>query len=145
MRQQYESEYDLKREREVANTIEKSWGCDMHKLNPHLYQIDYMATVSGNRSLLFWSEIKCRNNLCDTYPTLMLSLHKLMKGAELSRTTGSNFFIFVRFKDGTIMCHQYCDAIDYNVEYGGRTLKTRDSCDIEPVVHIPMDLFQKIA
>jgi hypothetical protein len=33
----------------------------------------------------------------------------------------------------------------YVVEYGGRTARTRDGMDVEPVVKIPTDWFRELA
>jgi hypothetical protein len=141
MRKQYETGLDRIRERAVADIVEGKWGCQMHKLNPHIYQIDYMGTTSA-QELLFWAEVKYRNLDPDTAPAVMISLHKIMKGNEIARETGTKFVLFIRFKYNTVMYHELKPCSEYRIDMGGRTLTTRDAGDIEPVLHIPMEQFK---
>jgi hypothetical protein len=42
-------------------------------------------------------------------------------------------------------CYLHSDDDDLPIRWGGRTKNVRDNQDSEPVVHIPMDLFKRVA
>lgn len=133
----YESTHDIVKEVEIAGVLETVWECDVHKL-PRSYQWDYGAFRDGNMQAVF--EIKCRKK---KYNTLILSLHKIMKGHDYDRV-GIRAFVVIEWLDGLYylrlpvpLGRDHC-----RVEWGGRKDRN-DAEDMEPVVHIPVEMFTK--
>lgn len=141
-RRKYETEEDLAKETEVRNTIAEAWDIDVHKL-PASYQLDCCG-INEDSDIEWFGEIKCRDNTSTLYDTLLISLLKIERGLTLSRAAGIPFYIFAKFTDGKTMFHKYDFGKTYRIAHGGRTVKTRDSADVEPVIHIPMKEFTEI-
>jgi hypothetical protein len=136
----YENEKDLTIEREVVTRICEKWKCEAHKL-PISYFFDYGLTKSGSDQLGAVVEIKRRNVNKDTYPDIILSLNKVMKGREYQRMNIKPWFV-VMFNDG-IYFHRISANRPYYVGYGGRTDRS-DPQDMEPVAHIPIEAFREL-
>ena len=127
--QQWESPADLENEQGVASCIEQAFQCQLHKL-PKSYRLDFMATREGDG--VAWIEVKCRKHASTKYPTVMLSLSKVLAGLELESATDLKAYFVVRFTD----CTKYAPFTEaHSCKWGGRTKNTRDSRDIEPVLH----------
>lgn len=115
----------------------------MHKLHGQYLRLDWLALWprTGHHG---WVEVKCRNVPHDKYKTLMVSAMKWSTGVQMAQTTGGLFIIVAAYTD--------CDRVyafdpahlaqgRVWLEWGGRTAMTRDSGDIEPVMHVPASLF----
>ena len=127
--QQWESPADLENEQGVASCIEQAFQCQLHKL-PKSYRLDFMATREGDG--VAWIEVKCRKHPSTKYPTVMLSLSKVLAARQLESNTDLTAFLVVRFTD----CTKYTTFTEaHSCKWGGRTKNTRDSRDIEPVLH----------
>lgn len=133
----YENEQTLKGERETKEIIEKCWNVNLCKM-PISYYIDYMGMRNNKPKMLV--EIKNRNIRSDQYPDIMVSANKIMHGALASKFYKVPFVFVVKTSD-KVLYHMYDEYYQYDIRYGGRTLNTRDSADIEPVVHIPIEKF----
>lgn len=140
MRLIYENSRTLADEAEIASHIATSFDCEMKKLPP-LYCLDYLAVRRHVPMALI--EIKKRNAASDTYPDIMMSMHKYIRGTELSRTLALPMIFVVGLDDGVFWVKMKPIIIDYELRWGGRTADTRDHGDIEPVVHIPMGEFRR--
>jgi len=154
MRPWYETSSDLEAENAVAGEIlgltskYKDWLNDlgagfmadiaMRKLPVMTYKLDWCATRGKN--IMAWAELKRRKITFNQYPDIMISVHKMAAGRELAIHTGINFVIFIAFLDG-LGFHVVDLDKTYPMEYGGRTVATRDSADIEPVCYIGVDQF----
>tara|TARA_Y100001973_G_C5209184_1_gene344073 strand:- start:5810 stop:6355 length:546 start_codon:yes stop_codon:yes gene_type:complete len=136
---QHETQQDLSNESGVAAVIERAWQCGMRKL-PKSYRLDFMA-VRGDDACAF-VEVKCRRHQSDTYPTVMLSLSKVLQSNALTKATGCPCFFVARFTDGVY--YYDLSGKDYKTQWGGRTKSTRDARDIEPIVLIPIASMQRI-
>ena len=141
MRPLYETSSDLDREYSCIERLMSAWKCDAHKL-PISYQLDYM--LERDRKPAGWCEIKCRNNTSTTYPTLMLSLSKMDRGIRFFKSTGLPFIVVASMQDGDFW-YTYKELHKLPIKWGGRTKNVRDNQDSEPVVHIPMSLFKRVA
>lgn len=139
-RPQYESQADVSREASVAEILASSWKCGISKL-PRLYSCDYAAMRSGEISA--WVEIKCRNA---SYPTYIISLHKWMKGIELSEATGLPFLLVVSWP-----VNGKREVMFLNVKRGpvkviiGGRKDRNDAADQEPMVEVPLSEFRRVA
>ena len=133
-RPRYETEKDLEREQGIAYALCKTWGVELHKLPVHQH-LDYAATRDGDtvKGLI---EIKWRSFVWGDYPDVMLSASKVLKAREFWEAFVVPTAFVVSDRTGDI---RYCDLYnDKRTLYiGGRTLKTRDSDDIEAIVRIP--------
>ena len=119
--------------------IESHFGVRLKKL-PISYHID--ALMEKDARGCGWIEVKRRNCTFDQYPDIMLSVLKLNAGLSLVNATGLPFFFAVKFNDASGL-YQWSPSHILDIRNGGRTVQTRDSADIEPVVHIPMSLFDR--
>ena len=140
MRQIYESQTDKSNEYKVSEVISKAWKVNLHKL-PISYRLDFLITKDNKAKAIV--EIKTRKNSYNKYPTLLLSLSKWNHGIEYTVLNKLKFILVVMFTDG-IFYYTYSDQDKFEIKWGGRTLNTRDSADIEPVVHIPIEKMLKI-
>lgn len=134
MRPYYENQRDLSNEHLVA-TILKEKGIDLVKM-PISYRLDFAMLRKGK--VRGFAEVKTRNNRHDKYPTLMISLGKVMAARQLSEATGTRSILLVKFLDGLYWCDF---ASPFNLEIGGRKDR-QDAADIEPVAHFPTEAFQ---
>ena len=128
---QHETSVDLGNEQTIARVLESAWQCDLHKI-PKQYRLDFMATRGGKP--VSFVEVKRRHQDRLKYDTLILSLSKIIHARELTETTGLPCFFAVEFDD----CIAYTELrTGFPIVWGGRTVRTRDSRDFEPVVNIP--------
>ena len=140
MRPLYETENDLQNERGVADILAKAWKIDLHKL-PISYWLDFFVTKAGKGKAVL--EVRCRNNTHNKYPTLMLALAKWKHGIEYARCNGLAFVFAVKFTDG-LFYYLYDKNDVFETNWGGRTKNVRDSADVEPVVHIPINKLKRV-
>lgn len=139
-RQTHETESSLHSESRIAKRIEAAWNCSLRKLTIP-YRIDF--ALEKDESVQAWVEVKCRNYPSSRYSTLMISVLKWETGILHAQTTGLPFIIAIGFTD-CIKFYRHSDNHKVTFRWGGRTRMTRDQSDIEPVVHIPMDLFKTL-
>lgn len=144
LRPQYETQADLSAEKLVAEYIESisQKPTRLYKL-PKSYHLDWCITEQVGSAWLVtgWGELKIRKMTKGQYPDVMLSVIKMVFGINLSLITGLPFIFYVKRLDG-LMFHTVITKPNwYQIDYGGRTLQTRDSADIEPVYRIPMESF----
>jgi len=134
VRPYYENQRDLTNENLVATAL-KEKGMDLVKM-PVSYRLDFAMLRKGR--VFGFAEVKTRNNRHDKYPTLMISLGKVMAARQLSEVTGTRSILLVKFLDGLYWCDF---ASPFDLEIGGRTDR-QDDADIEPVAHFPMKVFR---
>ena len=135
----FETAQDLDAESEVASILEREWNCTARKL-PTSYRADFMfETKSG---AVAWVEIKNRNFHWGKFPTIILSMGKCLAMRSLSETSGLPAILAVSTLD-----HIHWARIDnrqWVPRWGGRVCQTRDPADIEPVIEIPLEMFQQV-
>lgn len=136
----YESLGDVQNETAVKDQLEKIWNVELHKL-PESYQLDYLATRGEEGKM--WVEIKCRKIDSGKFPSIILSMHKYIKGIDLAKTSGLPFIFVVQTND-KLMWYEFDIEHNYGVRLGGRTVKRRDYEDVEPIIDIPMDWFREL-
>tara|TARA_R110000751_G_scaffold231149_3_gene332553 strand:+ start:1141 stop:1569 length:429 start_codon:yes stop_codon:yes gene_type:complete len=134
----YETAADLEVENGIARHLKAEYGLDCRKL-PVSYRIDW--AVFKGKKLVGFMELKARKVTKTKYPTLILSLSKLMAGCELASKTSTIFWLGVKWLDTFGVCR--ITPPFRNVEMGGRTDRN-DAADIEPVVHVPVERFKEL-
>ena len=137
---QWETKEDLSNEQDVARLIEKKWNCHTHKLPKH-YRADFELARGGET--IGFAEVKCRAIPHNRYRTLILSLAKVAMTRLYAQTAGVPIYLVVRFTDGVF----YTDLSafqSFKTTHGGRTNRTRDSRDLEPVCNIPTSALIKL-
>lgn len=139
MRPTYETEADLRNEREIISALNEHWQTKSTKL-PRSYGLDYTLTRAGQ--VTAFVEIKCRTVPLWQYDTYMISLAKVLKAKSLGSNVGVPALLVVRWNDMV----GYIDlrSIDLDVQVGGRTDRG-DAQDIEPVCMIPVEQFTRIS
>lgn len=142
VRPMYETAEHLSAEQKLVQDLEAAWQLKAHKLKLH-YEIDTALLVPYNNAVKYWVETKCRTNASDAYGTYMLSAHKWMRGNHLAASLGGEFRLVVRFTDKTLYVPGNVNPSELRCKIGGR-VDRGDPQDIEPCVHIPMELFAPI-
>ena len=143
MRQLYESEGDLAEEDKIITDLCVAWDCVYHKL-PISYRLDFLLETKDQHPLGF-VECKRRNIHWNQYPDIMISLSKLVAATSMKTSTGLTTNFVVKTNDALMWC-RLNDAAGRGdwIRMGGRTVNTRDSADIEPVIHIPTGEFSEV-
>ena len=138
-RQMYETAAHLKAERDVANILEKVWGCELKKLS---YKLTVDFAIVRKSVIYGWIEVKCRNITYNRNKEYMISMDKINKARQLSKNTNLSFILVVRFTDGI---YYYKDQGEqHDLRWGGRFVTQRDEQDLEPCYYIDINLFKKI-
>lgn len=139
-RPQYETQDDLKNEEEAIRRLEAVSGRKSFKL-PRGYRIDF--AMCDGEEITSWIEVECIENPFKQYPTLAIGITKLMAGLAFEQKTGLPFFLVVHWPDflGYIRIKSLSE---FKILKGGRTDRN-DSADVEPMVHIPIQMFKKLA
>jgi hypothetical protein len=144
MRKQYESDDELSNERIVMERACDIWKCQYHKL-PYSYHLDFALTQ--NDRIKSFAEVKARNMEWGQYPDIMISMSKFLWAKNIDKAMGVDTLLIVwAKKDDEIV---WCKLNDVyipgdSLRYGGRTVQRRDEQDVEPVVHIRNNNFQKL-
>jgi len=136
MRPYYENQRDLSNEHLVA-TILKEKGIDLVKM-PISYRLDFAMLRKGK--VRGFAEVKTRNNRHDKYPTLMISLGKVMAARQLAEVSETRSVLLVQYLDGIYWCNF---ASPFEVAMGGRWDRADDD-DVEPVAHFPIEAFEMV-
>jgi hypothetical protein len=142
----YETDEDRKREEACAFRFAERARCNVRKLGGQYARLDWLA-LWPNTGKQAWIEIKCRKVPYNAYPSLMLSAAKWAEGVRLAEATGTMFLVVAAYTDGDYVYAFDPDHLDNHrvrLDYGGRTRATRDTGDVEPVVHISSHLFWKV-
>lgn len=148
-RRLYETKTDLSNEARafpsVAGFLTRRRGRKVVlKKMPEKHFSDAVAVLDDG-TIDSYVEYKKRGMVWGDYNTIMLSAGKFLRLEELSRLPGVGAWFVVEDKNGLLM------GVDlhspYNrmwVEWGGRTVSTRDSMDVEPVCHFPIESFVEV-
>jgi hypothetical protein len=138
MRPIYETASDRYNEGEVLAALTAQWHCEGKKL-PISYHLDYALCV--DRTIKALIEIKCRSHELRRYPTVFISLNKIINGKQLANEIGVRFLFVVQMADGI-----FYTGVDnnYTIDFSGRTRNTRDDADVEPVAHFDVRLFKRL-
>jgi len=139
----YENEASLKDEAGTAFEIEKAWKVDLVKM-PMKNKIDFLMKNKKGESRAF---VEVKNRACKRhkYPTYMISLDKWVSGLNMGFYTNIPFILVVNWDDeiGFLDCRKVVKEKLAEVNMGGRADRG-DAQDIEPVVHIPIYLFETL-
>jgi len=136
IRPTYETEKDIKSERDIAAFLKETHKLTCFKM-PISYRVDWAVHSEGK--LQGFMELKVRHVSKNQYPTLMLSLGKCIAGCNLAQFTNTSFWVAIKWKDSFGICRLVSPF--ENVGIGGRTDRG-DAADIEPVVYIPIADFK---
>jgi hypothetical protein len=145
-RTQYETQEDLERESRVAQSIARLKGDGWVKVPAHYADTCDVVFLRGGNEIVCYCEIRTRTFRWGEYPTVMISLHKYLKGINLAQTALVPWMFAVETKQGI-----YAYFVDplrwepkrYRHTFSGRN-QLRDSADVEPIVHLPIGEFKKI-
>jgi len=136
MRVRYEQQRDLDNEARVVRLMAEH-KIEMRKL-PISYRLDY-AMFRDNK-LRGFAEVKTRSHKHDRYPTLMISLGKVVAAQHLADVTKTRSVLLVQYLDGIFWTDF---KTPHEVLMGGRTDRG-DAADIEPCAHYPIEAFTMV-
>ena len=145
MRQRYETDEDLAREKLVAEAIVAVKGGTCHKVpNQYAEYCDY-AFAKNNR-IACYAEIKVRSMKWDPMNHVVLSCRKWHNGISLVHSLQLPWMLVIAVREGiyAIMHKPEYKPPVYRQEFGGRVVTQRDNGDIEPVVCIPTGDFTRV-
>ncbi len=134
MRPTYETNEDLDRERVVASYLERSWRCNLRKLNK-FGAFDFAFEKANEEGILIvrgFVEVKRRNCNHDKYETILVSASKRQQALSLLDATGCSSAFVIVYDDRV----RYISLIEppcYST-VGGR-FDRGDKADEEVVLH----------
>lgn len=116
-RPKYETQGDLNNEQRVAEMLVLE-GYELYKL-PMRYELDFaIHDMRDGGSVCGFAEVKARRVKHDAYPSVMISLSKVLKARQLTDTTGLPSYLIILYLD----CLARLDfASDFEVRKGGRS------------------------
>ena len=142
MKPKLETKQDVVKKDKAKKILEKSHNIKLLDLYEPLYIVDWVSNETESQLMTF-IEFKARNYEHNTFPTLMLSLHKWMK---LMSYRGEGF--------GAGLCVGWLDGLYYleinrtlrpyiTYKVGGRSDRSIEG-DVEPCAFINVNLFEKV-
>lgn len=137
MRPRYETAADLQNERVVADAL-AAHGYEVIKL-PIQYRLDWLLRRNGQP--IGFAEVKARKCNLHTYPTVMISLSKVIHAQMLTQATGLPCYLILFYRD-CIARLKFDD--DFTVNTGGRTDR-HDSQDQDVCAYYPVTRLTKIS
>lgn len=137
----YESDEDLYKEKQVIKAIAHALGLDFSKL-PRSYGLDFALTNPEDQTVRAFVEIKARKNHSQRYPTLLLSLLKLISAQKLSSATSKPSYLVAAFTDGLFLT-KLTSGLEL-ITISGRTDRD-DPADMEPCIHFRIPKMRKVA
>ena len=129
----YETADDLRNERVVADALAEH-GYEVIKL-PIQYRLDWL--LRRNQQPVGFAEVKARKCNLSTYPTVMISLSKVIHAQMLTQATGLPCYLILFYRD-CIARLNFSD--DFAVNPGGRADRDdpqdQDVCAYYPVTRL---------
>lgn len=129
----YETAADLQNERVVADAL-AAHGYEVIKL-PIQYRLDWL--LRQNNQPIGFAEVKARKCNLNTYPTVMISLSKVIHAQMLTQATGLPCYLILFYRD-CIARLNFSD--DFAVNPGGRADRDdpqdQDVCAYYPVTRL---------
>lgn len=147
IRRRYESSQDRAAEQQIAAVICSAIAAhepgELQKMPP-MYPCDY-AIVDGAGKVTRWIEAKRRKCTAGQYRSIMLSIGKLVELKSLYELTRIPVIFAVGLDDSSVWgCVLFSDKSRplFQPSMQSRTTNTRDAWDIEPVAHLPWEMFK---
>ena len=111
--------FDVEQEKKVMAAISAATGYEMYKMHDDFCPFDLYGTRKDHQSALF--EVKTRTHTHDTYPTVFLSLRKVVRLNDLALSLGWKPVFVANFKDSVFVKRiLYADLQDFAVKPVGR-------------------------
>lgn len=114
MRPMYETSHDIANEKVVADALQNI-GVEVYKL-PVQYRLDWLLRRDGQA--IGFAEVKARKCDLNTYPSVMISLSKVIHAKMLSETTGLPCHLILLYRDALAKLDF---ASEFTVGPGGRS------------------------
>ena len=137
MRPKYETDHDIANERIVADALENI-GVEVYKL-PVQYRLDWLLRRDGQP--IGFAEVKARRCDLNTYPSVMISLSKVMHAKMLTEATGLPCHLILLYRDALAKLDF---AADFTVSPGGRSDRN-DPQDQDVCAYYPIERLQVIS
>ena len=143
-RRTYETDLNRTEESKVADKLSMLWKREAIKLKP--FAAGDIAILANDEdpeeegTIKAFVEIKVRTNSMSSYPTYMISLHKLQELSHLSEFSGLPSILVVQWKEDLGYWLVPEDVGVFDIKMGGTTQRN-DPQDMEPCVHIPIEDF----
>ena len=137
MRPMYETSHDIANEKVVADALQNI-GVEVYKL-PVQYRLDWLLRRDGQP--IGFAEVKARKCDHNTYPSVMISLSKVMHARLLTEATGLPAHLILLYRDALAKLDF---ASEFTVNPGGRTDRD-DPQDLDVCAYYPVERLQVIS
>jgi len=137
MRPKYETDYDIANERIVADAL-ANIGVEVYKL-PVQYRLDWLLRRDGQP--IGFAEVKARRCDLNTYPSVMISLSKVMHAKMLTEATGLPCHLILLYRDALAKLDF---ASGFTVSPGGRSDRN-DPQDLDVCAYYPIERLNVIS
>jgi len=134
----YETESDLATEQDMMRSLCEGKGYSWRKL-PLTYKADFV--VHQNNQIISFVECRKRSNASNKYPTLIVSLQKVVTIRELAKACNVPAYILAGFTDGLFLLDM---AQEFKTSIGGHQNRG-DWQDIEIVAHFDLQNAKRFA
>ena len=140
-----ETPEDRKWQEAIAKELAKRWQCRMKKLD-QFDTFDYAALPDTDEpfpAILAWVEIKVRKKATTDHTSIFFNADKWADAICRAWGTQLPFLFVVYFTvDKQLWYYTYDHHHDIAVAWAGRTTRGPDDRDVEPVMLVPIQLFQ---
>jgi hypothetical protein len=124
----YQTERDVESEEDTIACLRKSWGLNIERM-PDFHEFDY-AVVDSKQSVRGLIEIKNRKADASKYPTIILSMSKVIAAKQWS-DQGIKCFLVVRVGKGKPRFLEINKTKPSSIQFGGRKGRNHQ----EPLAH----------
>lgn len=135
----YITEADVQAERAVAEILEKRWNCELRSFGK-LAAIDWYAVRDERLEAVL--ELKIRSFAHDHHPTVFLNLRKWLALRLTSIGFGVPAIFVVQFTDDLYWVP--LSKVGDDLDIGGQNRQTKSVRDIEPVIHVPIEVMSRV-
>lgn len=141
----YESSNDRVIQNIIIQALEETIGIKVTRL-PNPKDIADGLMFGNDGEFFGWLEIKYRRTKFGEYPDYMLSFTKYLNMVQRAKFTKTQFLLVIGFETGKdIRYYHYKDGDEHKFKYNVQRSNFRgDELDIETVVHIPLDRFERL-
>jgi hypothetical protein len=129
----------------IAGHLSRRWRAEVNPKKMPSTHFSDCVMIDRDGKVRAYIEYKKRGMKWGDYPTIMLSASKYLRLDEVRNLPKVGAYFAVEDRTGSIRMVDLHDPLSgMFVVWGGRTASTRDTMDIEPVCHFPVQSFEEV-